>query len=86
MSACEKCWTDAGGSSDAYRKLLAERLCTPEEQAGPNAERCPVCLRKTLHQHTGQPMCGCPYCERPQPVKPDAGERLEPVTEPPPGV
>jgi hypothetical protein len=37
MSACEKCWADAGGSYERYLELLAERAnnpCTPEQQAG----------------------------------------------------
>jgi len=63
MSACEKCWADAGGDPDQYRQLLAARdrvrNCTPEEQAGPSATECPECHRLTLHQHTGEPMCGC---------------------------
>ena len=64
MSACEKCWADAGGNADAYGQLLLVRwnlhqVCTPEQQAGPDARKCPRCGRKTLHQHTGQPMCGC---------------------------
>jgi len=33
--------------------------CTPEEQAGAHAKPCPVCKRLTLHQYTGEPMCGC---------------------------
>jgi len=63
---CEKCWADAaraagpyGDQVDEYRRLCRERKdnpCTPEEQAGPDAEWCPVCGRKTLHQHTGQCM------------------------------
>ncbi len=62
MSACEKCWADSRFASD-YNRLLKEREgnpCTPEEQAGPDARECPACKRMTLHQHTGQPMCGCP--------------------------
>ena len=63
MSACEKCWADKDGPGD-YMRLLTERdasghVCTPEQQAGPDAGECPVCHRMTLHQHTGQPMCGC---------------------------
>lgn len=37
MSACEKCWRDAGGSHERYLELLKEREanpCTPEQQAG----------------------------------------------------
>lgn len=67
MSACEKCWSDAGRFGDdqpaRYRQLLKERSanpCTKEEQAGPHAGKCLACGRMTLHQHTGEPMCGCP--------------------------
>jgi hypothetical protein len=68
MSTCEKCWRDAHcGSqfsvSDEYARLLKERAehpCTPEEQAGEDARRCPACHRIALHQHTGECMaCGC---------------------------
>lgn len=61
MSTCEKCWADAATGADYYR-LLNERAfnpCTPEEQAGPGAGQCPACTRRTLHQHTGEPMCKC---------------------------
>lgn len=69
MSACEKCWRDAhrGGPevcvADEYAKLLREREanpCSPEEQAGPDAKRCPKCERMVLHQYTGECMAGCP--------------------------
>ena len=68
MSACEKCWRDAhaagtGCAPDEYHRLLRERAdspCSPEEQAGPDASTCPECGRKTLHQHTREPMCKCP--------------------------
>ena len=48
--ACEKCWGDAykrsladpsKSQSDHYRELLAERVCTPEEEAG--VKICPYC-------------------------------------------
>ena len=65
MSACEKCWSDAIGTNTPYDLILSRRhgraACTPEEQAGPGAMECPVCKRWTLHQHTGQPMCGCSH-------------------------
>lgn len=62
MSACEKCWTDSRRMDMSYGDLLDERkehVCTPEQQAGPDATECPECHRLTLHQHTGEPMCGC---------------------------
>jgi len=61
VSACEKCWTDSRNGGD-YHRLVKERAanpCTPEQQAGPDAGRCPRCGRKTAHQHTGELMCGC---------------------------
>lgn len=63
MSCCEKCWTDSIAMGLGYHELLRQRVknpCSPEEQAGPDAGECPKCKRKTLHQHTNQPMCGCP--------------------------
>lgn len=63
MSSCEKCWVDSEGGADYHRLLLerdaAKRVCTPEEQAGPDAGECPFCKRRTLHQYTAEPMCGC---------------------------
>jgi hypothetical protein len=63
MSACEKCWADAGGNALRYANLMIERHdhpCTPEQQAGRAAGQCPVCKRMTLHEITREPMCGCP--------------------------
>lgn len=65
MSTCEKCWRDAhwlseGSVPDTYARLVKERNCTPEEQAGPDAMMCPDCRRMTMHQYTSEPMCGCP--------------------------
>lgn len=72
MSTCEKCWRDAGGNSDRYHELIKTRVCTPEEQAGPDAGMCTRCGRKTLHQFTGECMAEeqedmttigkCPIC------------------------
>jgi hypothetical protein len=59
MSACEKCWAEAGGDADHYEVLRRMRDCEPEEQAGPQAKRCPNCERMTLHQCSGECMCGC---------------------------
>jgi hypothetical protein len=67
MSSCERCWRIArirshdGGIDhlDAYREELAINQCTPEQQAGPDAERYPVCRRMTLHQYTREAMCHC---------------------------
>ena len=66
MSSCEKCWRDASSDDDKaarYAELIEARKdnpCTPEDQAGPDAKECPSCRRMTLHQITGQAMCGCP--------------------------
>ena len=61
MSACEKCWDEAASYQDYLRLLKARggHPCTPEQQAGPDAGVCPHCRRRTLHQHTAEPMCGC---------------------------
>lgn len=65
MSNCEKCWRDAhsvgqyGDVTTRYSKLIEERkdnICTPEEQAGPNAKECSICKRMTLHQITEECM------------------------------
>ena len=72
MPSCEKCWADAyvrslcAGTNQAseYLDLVEERgkageVCTPEQQAGPDAGLCTACDRRTRHQHTGQCMvCG----------------------------
>lgn len=64
MSTCEKCWADSqgpyGDQVQRYETLVKARKCLPEEQAGPDAGECPWCKRKTLHQYTAEPMCGCP--------------------------
>ena len=67
MVSCEKCWRDAGGNPDEYHRLLAERDCTPEQQAGPEAKKCPECGRIALHQHVGDCMA-CDY-EKPRPAR-----------------
>jgi len=58
MPSCEKCWRDAGGDADTYEQILRQRNatgneCTPEQQAGRDAEQCPFCLRYTIHIHSG---------------------------------
>jgi hypothetical protein len=68
MPSCEKCWADSRRRSideeNAYGKLIDERtaagkVCTPEEQAGPDATECSACKRMTAHQHCGVCMaCG----------------------------
>lgn len=68
MSTCERCWRLSQSYGDppaAYSKLLNEQSCTAEEQAGPDAGKCPVCGRMTLHQHTAEPMCGCKVWVKP---------------------
>jgi hypothetical protein len=61
MSACEKCWRDSRLANN-YTELLFQRhtaVCTPEQQAGPDARVCEVCGRRTRHQITGECMaCG----------------------------
>ncbi len=67
MPACEKCWFDAGMEAwssqgdkvEIYHRLIDERECTPEEQAGIDAEHCPECDRTTVHQYVHACMdCG----------------------------
>lgn len=55
MTSCEKCWKDAQSSNypiAEYCKLVEERDCSPEEQAGPRAKVCTLCDRNTIHQVT----------------------------------
>ena len=64
MSACEKCWTDAGGDAGKYASLLAEReaagtVCSPEQQAGRDATDCPGCGRRAIHRYTGECTADC---------------------------
>jgi len=63
MSACERCWSEAQTNEDPSARYLqlvrsrtGERTCSPEEQAGSDAEECPDCKRMTRHQHTGECM------------------------------
>jgi ferredoxin len=69
MPSCEKCWDDSFTLTymtgedrvECYQRLIKERNCTPEEQAGHDAKKCPQCGRMTLHQYTGDcmnPKCG----------------------------
>ena len=59
MPTCERCWADAQSpyfKAEDYFDLVAKRnakgeICTPEQQAGPDASECIVCNRMTLHQH-----------------------------------
>lgn len=62
MSSCEKCWADSTAQGIPYHRLLLMRKdqpCSPEEQAGHDAKVCPRCQRRTIHQYTDEPMCGC---------------------------
>ena len=71
MASCEKCWSDAytrthtnpmKSQAEHYTDLIIERKdnpCTPEQQAGRDAEKCPKCDRKTIHQYVNCCMnCG----------------------------
>ena len=64
MASCEKCWRDADSDPFMYRKLVSERKCTPEEQAGgKDAFVCPKCGRKALHMWCMECMA-CGYDEQ----------------------
>jgi hypothetical protein len=60
VSSCEKCWAASydpqGDQSKRYQERLMTHKCTPEEQAGPDAQWCIECGGMTRHQHTGQCM------------------------------
>lgn len=67
MPTCQKCWRDASCCDDKtseYLRLIEERDCTPEEQAGRDAPKCPECKRNTIHEIVNQCMnCGFnPMC------------------------
>ncbi len=68
MATCEKCWNDAHAGGDVaarYSELIHERHqkpCTPEDQAGIQAEICPSCKKKSIHQYVG--VCMNFLCER----------------------
>lgn len=59
MPACEKCWSDAhaeawssqGDKVEIYHRMIDERDCTPEEQAGRDATKCTACDRITVHPY-----------------------------------
>lgn len=56
MASCEKCWSDAYdyGMSDQtenYQRLIKEKNCTPEEQAGAEATQCSECNLMSIHQY-----------------------------------
>lgn len=64
MSSCERCWNDAHRGdqfsvAEEYSRLIDERRCTPEQQAGPDASYCHVCGRVAIHQYTAECMAGC---------------------------
>jgi ribosomal protein L37E len=60
---CERCWKVSKGSRGnrfrTYESLVQNHTCTPEEQAGDNAEICKHCGRKTYHVSTER----CMNCE-----------------------
>jgi hypothetical protein len=60
MPSCERCWQLAHGDVEQYYVLLKNEHCTPEQQAGPEAKRCHICGRKTLHQYCN--VCMNPDC------------------------
>jgi hypothetical protein len=73
MAACEKCWSDAyhiamttgKTQAECYSELIEARKdnpCTPEQQAGPDAEVCKKCKRKTIHQILKE--CMNPECRK----------------------
>ena len=67
MASCEKCWVDSRRRGVSYSTLLHERdadgeTCTPEQQAGPDATKCPECGKQTVHQYAKVCMaCGTDF-------------------------
>lgn len=63
MASCEQCWRDSRGDPNYYRRLIKQRKCTPEEQAGsPGATKCEKCGRRTVHIYCH--VCMNPGCEK----------------------
>jgi hypothetical protein len=68
MPSCERCWGRAYTKSrttgreqvDIYRELIKTEKCTPEQQAGDGAGKCPKCCRHSVHVYTKQ--CMNPEC------------------------
>lgn len=63
MASCEKCWEDAGGNPDKYSRLIklrADNPCSPEDQAGEGAEKCPTCGKFAIHIYCHECMA-CHY-------------------------
>ena len=62
MAVCEKCWEESQLYKDplkAYYGLIKKRKCSPEEQAGRDAEQYPICGRYSMHIHCNVCMaCG----------------------------
>jgi len=62
MVSCERCWERSHiiaremgeEQTEAYRRLVRTKDCTPEQQAGPEAGECGKCKTHTVHQHTRQ--------------------------------
>ncbi len=62
MASCEKCWGEAylktyedpmKSQTEHYNELIKVSNCTLEQQAGKDAEECPKCKRKIVHQIIG---------------------------------
>jgi len=82
MASCEKCWGDAyfrsianpmKSQAEHYGELIEERAenpCTPEEQGGECATKCPACKRIAVHQYA-KVCCACGHKPTaPQPKTP----------------
>ena len=76
MASCENCWRYASFQSmvsgkltaSIYERIIKERNCTPEEQAGPGATRCMWCRRRRVHEVADVCMNGaCALHGRPEP-------------------
>jgi hypothetical protein len=68
---CEQCWIDAyelqysrgfDSQGAAYLSIILYCNHKAEERAGADAEGCPMCARRTIHQH-GRECVTCGYSE-----------------------
>ena len=79
MASCERCWELSGGNADRYAELIKVNKCTPEEQAGREASKCPKCGRMTVHQLVN--VCMVPECDYREPEEPPAPPATKEVEE-----
>ena len=64
MALCVKCLIESDASDDQfdeYDRLIESHKCTPEQQAGEDAELCETCTRYTIQTYND--VCMTPGCK-----------------------